>query len=485
MSDGSPSSPPTAIDLVAAAVARVTPRALHSRIDAVRHDVRQMVRSFTVEKTHPYSSPAEPILPPPALDEISLVSALLPASLADRYDAIRRDVRSMTRGVRGEKPPIVVEREPVAASSSPSAPPAPVVAIARGANDAARALQPRTVRVAAVRRETQDATSFVLEDPSGASFSFAPGQFVTVVSHVDGETHRRAYSISSLVSELPRFTITVKRVSGGLVSNHLNDAVAEGDSLELQGPSGAFTLAAAGSSAPEQLWLFAGGSGITPIYSILRDALANNPWTRVTLVYANRAKDTVIFREALDDVAREHGDRFRHVPVLEQRDPYAEVTGRLDQETCATVCEALEVPSDAQCFLCGPEPMMDAVRATLLARGVARDHIHEERFTSPQKRTHDAPASRGGHKLEIRFGRSARKSLVTRPDQTILEAGLEAGLDMPFSCTMGGCGACKLKLVQGTVDMVEPNCLLESEKADGAVLACVGCTTSDAVVEVP
>lgn len=481
MSDGnpSPSSRPTAIDLVAAAVARVTPRALHPRIDAVRHDVRQMVRSLTADKTHPYSSPGTTHDAPPPLDEISIVSALLPTALAERYDAIRRDVRSMTRGVRGEKAPVTVDRKPAAETAA---------ATQTESIEPARSLQPRKMRVAEVRRETADASSFVLEDPNGAPFSFTPGQFVTVVSHVNGESHRRAYSISSLTSELPRFAITVKRVAGGLVSNHLNDTVRDGDTLEILGPSGSFTLAAAGAAAPEQLWLFAGGSGITPIFSILRDALANNPWTNVTLVYANRAKDTVIFRDALDEVAREYGARFRHLPVLEASDPtdsYAEVTGRLDQETCAAVCEVLEVPKDAHCFVCGPEPMMDAVRATLLARGVAREHIHEERFTSPQKRTHDAPASRGGHKLEIRYGRNGRKSLVTRPDQTILEAGLEAGLDMPFSCTMGGCGACKLKLVSGSVDMVEPNCLLESEKSEGAVLACVGCTTSDAVVEVP
>ncbi|MBL8683041.1 MAG: ferredoxin--NADP reductase [Myxococcales bacterium] len=481
MSDGNPtpSSRPTAIDLVAAAVARVTPRALHPRIDAVRHDVRQMVRSLTVDKTHPYSSPGSTVDAPPPLDEISIVSALLPASLAERYDAIRRDVRSMTRGVRGEKAPVTVDRKPSADTARAENP-------SQGAStEPARSLQPRKMRVVEVRRETQDASSFVLEDPSGAAFSFAPGQFVTVVSHVKGETHRRAYSISSLTSELPRFAITVKRVDGGLVSNHLNDTVRDGDTMEILGPSGSFTLAAAGPAAPEQLWLFVGGSGITPIFSMLRDALAKHPWTHVTLVYANRAKDTVIFREALDEVSREYGARFRHLPVLERQDPYAEVTGRLDQETCAAVCEVLEVPADAQCFVCGPEPMMDAVRATLLARGVPREHIHEERFTSPQKRTHDAPASRGGHKLEIRYGRNGRKSLVTRPDQTVLEAGLEAGLDMPFSCTMGGCGACKLKLVSGSIDMVEPNCLLESEKAEGAVLACVGCTTSDAVVEVP
>jgi ferredoxin len=119
-----------------------------------------------------------------------------------------------------------------------------------------------------------------------------------------------------------------------------------------------------------------------------------------------------------------------------------------------------------------------------VARGVARERVHEERFTSPQRRTQEAPVSRGGHSLTLKH-RGRTLVVVTRQDQTILEAGLEAGVDMPFSCTMGGCGACKSRVVSGSVDMVEPNCLSEGEKADGDVLTCVACTTSDAVVEVP
>jgi ring-1,2-phenylacetyl-CoA epoxidase subunit PaaE len=484
MSDSTPPARPTAIDLLAATVARVTPRAAHPAIDAARHDARRILRSFTAGNTRPFRATSDPIAPsPPALEDISIVSALLPRPLAERYDAIRRDVRTMTRSLRGERTPVTttLQKSPAfeqardaVSEASPSSDVEP-----------SRTMHPRTVRVLAVREETADARSFVLEDPTASPFTFVPGQFVTVLAKVDGETHRRAYSISSALTELPRFTLTVKRVANGLVSNALNDSVREGDSLEILGPSGAFTLAATGEGAlPEQLWLFAGGSGITPVFSILREALAANPWTRVTLVYANRARDTVIFRDALDAVAREYPERFKLLTVLEQSDPSADVTGRLDEETCATVCEVLEVPSDAQCFVCGPEPMMDGVRAALQARGVARENIHEERFTSPQRRTQDAPVSRGGHSLTIKHNGRTRV-VVTRPDQTILEAGLEAGVDMPFSCTMGGCGACKLTLSRGTVDMVEPNCLLEAERAQGAVLACVGCTTSDATVEVP
>jgi len=473
MSD-SPVSRPTAIDVLAAAVARVTPRALHPRVDAVRLDLRQMLRSFTADNTRPFASTKQPFEAPPALDEISVLDAVLPKPLAERVDAVRRDVLAMTRGVRDEKPVVTVETRA----------PTEVIPIAQElpAPNASRSVHPREVRVIEVRRETADATTFVLEELSdGPPAHFQPGQFVTVVVTINGEPHRRAYSISSALAELPRYAITVKRVRDGLVSNYLNDSVRKGDTLSVLGPSGSFVLQ---NPAPSRVWLFAGGSGITPVYSILRALLAQPDGPSATLVYANRSVDSVIFRGAIDELVAQHPERFSLVSVLEESHPYAQVTGRLDADNCAAVCEVIDVPADAHCYLCGPEPMMDAVRATLVARGIDKAHIHEERFTSPQKRTHEAPVSRGGHALEIRYGKSSKK-LTTRPDQTILEAGLEAGIDMPFSCTMGGCGACKLKLVSGTVDVVEPNCLLESEKSEGAILACVGCTTSDAVVEVP
>lgn len=486
MSDVPPVSRPTAIDVIAAALSRVTPRALHPRIDAVRLDLRQMTRTLSSEKKAPFTSPAAPPEVPPALDEISVIDALLPKPLAARLDAVRRDVRAMTRGARDEAPKITIPRQSKANLDGfdPSAYEGDV-AVAQGESareqDAPRAVHTRTVRVIEARHESKDATTFVVEDAHGAPFAFRPGQFVTVIVTVDGVAHRRAYSLSSAVDELPRFAFTVKRVAGGAVSNHLNDHVGVGDSLEILGPSGSFTL---GESAPAKLFFFAGGSGITPIYAIVREVLARHPWTHATLVYANRDRESVIFREAIDGLVRAHSDRFSLVSVLEESDPYAQLTGRLDAENCAIVSELIELPADGTVYLCGPEPMMDAVRAALLARGLDRARIHEERFSSPQRRTHEAPVSRGGHGIEIRLGRS-KKKLTTRPDQTVLEAGLEAGLDMPFSCTMGGCGACKVKLVSGTVDMVEPNCLLDSEKQEGAILACVACTTSDVVVEVP
>lgn len=474
MSD-STASRPTAIDVCAAAIARVTPRALHPRIDAVRLDLRQIVRTLTADNTRPFASTRQPFEAPPALDDISVLDALLPKPIAARLDAVRRDVLAMTRGIRNDKPIVTIETRPVSQRSA-------VASVANTESAVARGVQPRPVRVVQVRRETAEATTFVLEERSDApAVRFQPGQFVTVVVTINGTSYRRAYSISSTPDELPRYAITVKRVRGGLVSNYLNDVVREGDVLSVLGPSGSFVLQ---SPVPSHLWLFAGGSGITPIYAILRSVLAQSDGPSVTLVNANRNKDSVIFREAIDRLVAQHPERFSLVSVLEESDPYARFTGRLDANTCATVCDALGIPPDAQCYLCGPEPMMDAVRSTLVARGIGKHHIYEERFVAPQKRTHETPVSRGGHALEIRYANRSKK-LITRPGQTILEAGLEAGIDMPFSCAMGGCGACKLKLLSGAVDVAEPNCLLESEKAEGAILACVGCTTSDAIVQVP
>jgi ring-1,2-phenylacetyl-CoA epoxidase subunit PaaE len=463
MSDSSPRARPSALDLLAATVARVTPAAVHPALEALR-------------RVRP-AGDGEPV----PLDQVRVLATILPRPVAERVDALRRDVRAVTRSLRGEPPVVVTTLRPAPAPQA-DAP----------ASTVSRTVEPRAVRVVSVHEETADARSFVLEDPRGGTLSFVPGQFVTVLVTIDGVTHRRAYSISSGTDELPRVRLTVKRVAQGVVSNHLNEHVRAGDTLDLLGPSGAFTLdeAAAGTpdrALPEHLWMFAGGSGITPVYALARAALAANPWTRVTLVYANRSASSVIFREDLAALAREHGARFALRSVLEHAEPDAPdapFVGRLDRAMASRVCDELALPADALCFVCGPEPMMDAVREVLVDRGVDRARIREERFSAPQRRGEPGEKLLGGHALTIRH-RGRAVTVQTAPGQTVLEAGLAAGIDMPFSCTMGGCGACKLTLARGAVEMQEPNCLTDRERADGAILACVGCTRADAVVEVP
>lgn len=348
-------------------------------------------------------------------------------------------------------------------------------------------LTPRRLRIARIVRETADAVSLVLEDPTGAPIPFAAGQFFTLHVPVGGEVHKRAYSASSSALDAGRVAVTVKRVADGRVSRHLVGHAHEGDPIDVLGPSGSFTpLPARG---PRLLVLVGGGSGITPLSSIARTLLASEPGTRVALVYGNAALEDVIFKESLDALAQEHagpGARFRVRHVL-QHPPAGWMggTGMLDGEALARELDALDDPdaAAAEYFLCGPAPMMAAARACLERRGVAATQIREERFVSAHALP-GAPASAEAHEVTLRM-RSGERRLVVAAGRTILETALDTGIGMPFSCAIGGCGTCRVHLAHGSVAMDEPNCLSADERAAGYVLACVSRPSSPCTLEVP
>jgi ring-1,2-phenylacetyl-CoA epoxidase subunit PaaE len=360
-------------------------------------------------------------------------------------------------------------------------PPASVV----GSKAPAPSLIPRRLRIARIVRETADAVSLVLEDPTGAPIPFAPGQFFTLHVPVGGEVHKRAYSASSSALDGARVAVTVKRVANGRVSRHLVGHAHEGDAIDVLGPSGSFTPAP--GQGPRLLVLVGGGSGITPLSSIARTLLATEPETRIALVYGNFALEDVIFKESLDVLVREHAEvsnRFRVRHVLEQPPPgWTGGTGRLDGTAVASELDALgdaDLPS-ADYFLCGPAPMMAAARACLEQRGIAPTRIREERFVS----AHALPAaSTEAHEVTLRM-RGAERRVVVAGGRTILETALDAAVDMPFSCAVGGCGTCRVRLAAGSVAMDEPNCLSADERAAGYVLACVSRPTSPCTLEVP
>jgi ferredoxin-NADP reductase len=349
-------------------------------------------------------------------------------------------------------------------------------------------LEARVVQVAAVIRETADCVSLVLEDSEGAPFLFAAGQFFTIVVRIAGNEYRRAYSASSASNVTGSVTISVKRVDGGVVSNFLHDHVECGTTLELLGPSGDFVLPAPrpGASTPRTFLMIAGGSGITPVASILRTALAADEATRFVLVYGSRSADDVIFARDLDALAQVHTARLKVAYVLANAATSAGYhVGMLDREGLAAVLDAEGVSLEAidGCYVCGPEQMMDATAECLVARGLPAACIKFERFLAPHapapevrtQKPHQLTVKSAGHSFDV----------VVQPGQTLLEAALAAGAPLPFSCTMGGCGACKVKKLAGHVVMAEPNCLTAQERANGAVLACVACAAGDVEIEVP
>jgi ferredoxin-NADP reductase len=372
-------------------------------------------------------------------------------ALRELIATVRRDVRHVARNLAGHRPPPFMRRRRVGAETT-------------------------AFVVREVRRETADAISIVLARSDGAPIPFEAGQFFTLIVDADRERVRRAYSASSSALDPATVSVTVKRVDGGRVSNHLNDHLRAGAMLEVRGPSGSFGPAA--SAAPRHLVLIAGGGGITPLMSIARTLGAREPHTRLTLVYGNRREEDIIFRAALDELA---GPRLAVRHVLAEPPPgWTGGAGMLDEATAARELAPL---GDADgYYVCGPAPMMTAVRAALRGHGVDDARLHEERFFTPVAAT--SAASLAPQRVTVRL-RGAERQFVVAPGQTVLDAGLAAGVPMPFSCTLGGCAACKCRAVSGTVELEEPNCLSPDERARGEVLACVARPTSPLVLEVP
>jgi len=334
----------------------------------------------------------------------------------------------------------------------------------------------RTLRVAEVIEETPSTRTFVLE-PAGDGappLAYRAGQHLTVIVDANGERHRRCYSFSSSPLAGSRPAITVKRMPDGLVSRHLHERIRAGDTLVVDEPTGNFTVDTDPSSARE-IVLVAGGVGITPLMSMAETVLRAEPGSRVLLLCGNRSEDEIIFAQRIARLAAEFAPRLVVRHALDTApEGWTGLRGALDGPL---VMQALEGRAADACYVCGPEPMMRSVCEALAASGLTPDRIHTERFAYASAATTHIP----DHAAEITFARSGRR-ITARGGQTILQAGLDAGLDLPSSCTMGGCGACKLQKIEGTVVMSEPNCLSDNEREAGYILACCAYADTNVVI---
>jgi ring-1,2-phenylacetyl-CoA epoxidase subunit PaaE len=393
-------------------------------------------------------------------------------SIAEKVRAAQRDLRMLRdRLILGKTPPPLIDRPRPTAGA--------VVSLPRKTPNMTRA-----VKVTRVVRETENAVSIYLTEADGSALEFRPGQFLSVDVTIDGERLRRAYSLASACLPDVPVHVTVKRIENGRVSNHLNDTVQEGDELAVLGPSGSFTVEPR-EVDERHLVMIAGGSGITPIMSILETVLRTEKRGRVTLIYGNRSWDDVIFRDRLAALCDEFSERLVVDHVLEHpAETWSAGRGLLSSEVLEARLEALAIQDDGliRYFVCGPTPMMEAAHQTLLEREVDADRVAEERFTSPEARSGDM----GSDKTELVVVSKAGHDhgIQVEPGQTILEAALAAGIDMPFSCAMGGCGACRVRRADGEVRMEEPNCLSRAERDQGYVLTCVGRPMTRSKIEV-
>ncbi|MET9488016.1 ferredoxin--NADP reductase [Nocardia sp. NPDC006630] len=335
-----------------------------------------------------------------------------------------------------------------------------------------------SVRVVRVVRETADAVSIELapEAAHAERFSYKPGQFLTlrIPSELTGSVSR-CYSLSSAPHEDGPLKVTVKRTVEGYGSNWLCDNAAEGMSLDVLPPAGLFTP----GSLDTDLLLFGGGSGITPVLSILKSALAQGSG-HVTLIYANQHENAVIFREELAELAAAHPDRLLVLHWLQS------VQGLPRVEQLA----ALAKPWAArEVFVCGPGPFMDAVSAAMTALGADRKRVHIEKFVSLSGNPFETDAAvdmeaaaEAGDNATVEVELDGENHEITWPrQQTLLDVLLAKGLEAPYSCREGACSACVCRVVSGEVTMRRNEVLEDADLEDGYVLACQAVPVTDNV----
>jgi ring-1,2-phenylacetyl-CoA epoxidase subunit PaaE len=334
-----------------------------------------------------------------------------------------------------------------------------------------------SLEIAEKHQETPDSVSLALAVPNELreEFAFEPGQFLTLRATIGGEECRRSYSISSGLDE-GELRIAVKRVEGGTFSCFANDVLRPGRRIEVAPPEGRFT---AEIGADRHLAFFAAGSGITPVISIIRSALAANPLARASLVYGNKTTSSIMFRAALEELKDRYLGRLAILHVLSRESQDIDIlSGRIDGEKIALFARTIVRPSEVDAYyLCGPFGMIEDGRAALIAAGVSCERIKAELFSTdgafkaagPPVPAH--PRTTSEIQVEcVLDGRTHR--LKSKPGERIIDAAREQGFEIPHSCRGGMCCTCRCKLVEGEVAM-DVNFSLEPwELEAGYVLAC-------------
>jgi len=343
-----------------------------------------------------------------------------------------------------------------------------------------------------VRPETDDCVSVSLEVPGGLTelFRFAPGQYLTFRRHFDGAEIRRSYSICSTPRE-GELRVAIKKVEEGKFSTFAHSSLAAGDELDVMPPMGKFTPRKTDAQHKEYL-AFAAGSGITPIMSIMKTVLEEEPGSSFTLVYGNRSKNSIIFREAIEALKNKYMLRLRVYHILSRE--YMDVplfSGRITAEKCRDFCKTLiDIGHTDEAFLCGPEDMILSVRQQLIDLGMPSAQVHIELFTSPDQpkaaheqwvATHKAEAGPMS-KVSITLDGTTFHMDVPYTGESILDAALRNGADLPYACKGGVCCTCRARVMEGEVEMEVNYALEPDEVKKGFVLTCQSHPRTDKVV---
>jgi ring-1,2-phenylacetyl-CoA epoxidase subunit PaaE len=346
------------------------------------------------------------------------------------------------------------------------------------------------LKVKNIVKETRDAITIVLEQP-GTKINYKAGQFLTLIVPIQGKEVRRAYSMCSSPVTDADLAVTVKRVENGLMSNWLNDNLQTGQSVKVMEPMGHFTTQF-DENRKRHLVMFAGGSGITPMMSIIKTILVSEPQSIVSLIYCNRDADSIIFKDELEKIETRYEGRLRVIHVLDTAPMnWQGYSGLLNHDMLTRLFERIpDWGNDTTYLMCGPEGMMKNVESLLALRQIPSDKIFKESFVQGtiDKGKESAAAAASGderaREVTIRYDGEEYKILV-EPQNTILQTALDQGIDLPYSCQSGLCTACRGKALSGKVKLDEEEGLSQSERAEGYVLTCVGHPlTDDVVIEI-
>jgi ring-1,2-phenylacetyl-CoA epoxidase subunit PaaE len=347
------------------------------------------------------------------------------------------------------------------------------------------ALRFHELTVKRVNPEAAGSVAVTFDIPAAArdTFNFQPGQFLTLRARIDGQDLRRTYSISSPKSRLAKageLEIGIRPVEGGVFSNWAAQTLKAGSKLEVMPPDGRFTVKK--QRAIHRVG-FAAGSGITPILSIAASTLEEQPEAKFTLVYGNRRMSSVMFNEALQDLKDRYRDRLTLIHILSRQAQEVDLLqGRIDGDKVKAIIKALlPAASMDEVFICGPEAMIEATEKALIEAGVPESRVYTERFTSGpaqaakiQADTDAAPSKQAAAKdIALTIVLDGKEhELNIGPDEHVLDAALDAGLDLPFSCKAGVCCTCRAKVLCGEVVMDKNFTLEADEMAQGYVLSC-------------
>ncbi|MGZ8288105.1 MAG: 1,2-phenylacetyl-CoA epoxidase subunit PaaE [Telluria sp.] len=345
------------------------------------------------------------------------------------------------------------------------------------------------LHVAGVRNETRDTIAVTFDVPPelAESFKYQQGQHLTLRATIEGEDVRRSYSICSAVQD-NLLRVAIKRTPGGMFSTWANESLKPGDVLEVMPPMGHFNVPLAPDNAKHYV-AFAAGSGITPVLSIIKTTLLAEPNSQFTLFYGNRASSTVIFKEELTDLKDVYMQRLNLAYVMSREQQDIELfNGRITKQKVEQLLRHwVRIDDIDVAFICGPEDMMLGVSAALQEAGMPKQNIKIELFAASipkhehKPRAFDPTVSHETEVTVIMDGNHTTFSM-DKDKESILDAGLRAGIDMRYSCKGGVCSTCRCKLLDGKVDMDVNYALEDYEIARGFVLSCQSFPVTDKVV---